>query len=362
MKICTKCNLEYADKFGFCPKCGSRLTERVQSIKDTPTLNENHHPETSVDDYSEKKSSVFNKKTITVGLAILLVAVCSIFSYASSNEDFKYKLYDIGIKKPSTAEEQYDYAYKLANKDKNYKEAFKWYKISAEAGLASAQNNLGVLYARGEGTEKDDKEAFKWYFKSAEQGNSIAQCNVGYSYLNGEGTVKSREEAKKWFKKAADNYYTNAEAEYGFQLYIDRDYVNAAKYLTLAANDNNSFAQRMLGEFYLWGYGDIKKDHNKAFELYKKSADQNDAVGLREVGKCYENGYGVEKNQMEAIKYYSEAAEKGDKFAMRILAFRYMDGKGVDMDYNKAREWLKKAGEEKPDSVIELHEAFRKRW
>ncbi len=359
MKVCSNCKFEFDSKYSFCPKCGSRLVDNISNIKEEHIKNENEPLTVPIDNSSEKTGCDFNKKTITVALAILIIVFFTIFSYGSSNQDFKFKLYDIGILEPSTAEEQYDYAYKLANEDKNYKEAFKWYKISAESGNPSAQNNLGVLYASGNGVDKDDKEAFKWFLKSAEQGNDVAQCNVANNYLNGTGIIKNREEAKIWLKKSADNHNTKAQAQYGFELWLDRDYINAAKYLKLASDSNNSFAQRMLGEFYLWGYGDIKKDHKKAFELYKKSADQNDVIGLREVAKCYECGYGVEENQIEASKYYNEAAEKGDKYAMRLLAFRYLDGKGVDRDYNKAREWLKKCGEENPDRLIQGHEQLK---
>ncbi len=32
-----------------------------------------------------------------------------------------------------------------------------------------AQNKLGVLYEKGEGTEKDLKKAFHWFMKAAEK-------------------------------------------------------------------------------------------------------------------------------------------------------------------------------------------------
>ncbi|MBM3566043.1 MAG: sel1 repeat family protein, partial [Alphaproteobacteria bacterium] len=39
-----------------------------------------------------------------------------------------------------------------------------WYKKSrAGQGHASAQNNLGVMYDRGQGVPQDDVQAHKWY-------------------------------------------------------------------------------------------------------------------------------------------------------------------------------------------------------
>ena len=58
---------------------------------------------------------------------------------------------------------------------KNYDEAFKWLKKSAEQGNITAQYNIGIMYNVGKGTKKNKAEAVKWLKKSAEQGNNYAQ-------------------------------------------------------------------------------------------------------------------------------------------------------------------------------------------
>ena len=63
----------------------------------------------------------------------------------------------------------------------------KWYRLAAEQGNASAQYNLGVRYANGEGVPQDDAEAVKWYRLAAEQGDASAQYNLGVRHANGEG-------------------------------------------------------------------------------------------------------------------------------------------------------------------------------
>ena len=40
---------------------------------------------------------------------------------------------------------------------------------AAACGYASAQFNLGVMYATGQGVTKDEPKAVEWYKKSAEQ-------------------------------------------------------------------------------------------------------------------------------------------------------------------------------------------------
>ena len=70
---------------------------------------------------------------------------------------------------------------------RTHAEAIRWYRLSAEQGDASAQFNLGNMYANGEGVPQDDAEAVRWYRLAAEQGNAGAQLNLGNMYANGRG-------------------------------------------------------------------------------------------------------------------------------------------------------------------------------
>ncbi len=47
--------------------------------------------------------------------------------------------------------------------EKDYAEAVRYCKLAADQGHASAQYNLGVCYANGEGVEKDYAEAVRYY-------------------------------------------------------------------------------------------------------------------------------------------------------------------------------------------------------
>jgi TPR repeat protein len=48
-------------------------------------------------------------------------------------------------------------------------------QIKVEQGDAEAQNNLGMMYANGEGVTRDDKQAAFWFRKAAEQGYAKTQ-------------------------------------------------------------------------------------------------------------------------------------------------------------------------------------------
>ena len=68
----------------------------------------------------------------------------------------------------------------------------------AEQGDATAQLNLGVRYANGEGVPQDYAEAVRWYRLAADQGLAGAQNNLGVKYRNGEGTPQDFVEAHMW--------------------------------------------------------------------------------------------------------------------------------------------------------------------
>lgn len=76
---------------------------------------------------------------------------------------------------------------------------------AAEQGNASAQDNLGLMYAKGEGVVQNYKESVKWFRKAAEQGDASAQYNLGVTYAKGEGVPQDYVMAHKYFNIAASS-------------------------------------------------------------------------------------------------------------------------------------------------------------
>ncbi|MBL4874254.1 MAG: sel1 repeat family protein, partial [Rhodobacteraceae bacterium] len=52
----------------------------------------------------------------------------------------------------------------------DYAEAVKWYRLAAEQGHASSQNNLGVIYEYGNGVLQDNVRSHMWYNISSANG------------------------------------------------------------------------------------------------------------------------------------------------------------------------------------------------
>ena len=72
----------------------------------------------------------------------------------------------------------------------------------AAQGYASAQYNLGLMYANGRGVVQDYTEAMKWYRLAAVQGAASAQYNLGLKYYFGEGVVQDYSQMEMDFSRS----------------------------------------------------------------------------------------------------------------------------------------------------------------
>ena len=117
--------------------------------------------------------------------------------------------------------------------------AARLYRPLAEQGDASAQAELGAMYANGQGVPLDYQEAMKWYRKAAQQGNAQAQVGLGVMYVQGRGVPQDAQEAVKWYGRAAKQ--GDGPAQFGLGLMYDtgrgvpRDFIRAHMWYTVAA-------------------------------------------------------------------------------------------------------------------------------
>ena len=124
----------------------------------------------------------------------------------------------------------------------SYTEAAKWYRQAADQGCAEAQTALGELYEAGQGVPCDDAKAAQWYRRAAEQGHVAGQYSLAVLYVMGKGVPRDIAEAVKWYRQAADQ--GNALAQYNLGMRymegdgVPKDPVEAYKWLRLAAAQN----------------------------------------------------------------------------------------------------------------------------
>jgi TPR repeat protein len=133
-----------------------------------------------------------------------------------------------------------------AHKRKDYKEAFRLWKPSAEQGDADAQYFLGFMYDKGQGVPQDYKEAVKWYRLSAEQGYAKAQYNLGNKYLNGKGVPQDYKEAVRLYRLSAEQGQADAQFNLGLMYAkgqgVPQDYVSAHMWFNLAGTNGDKSA------------------------------------------------------------------------------------------------------------------------
>ena len=106
--------------------------------------------------------------------------------------------------------------------------------------------------------------------------------------------------------------------EKGWLYYKDRNYTEAVKWFSKAAEQGDVNAQGMLGDCYNLGEG-VSIDYQKAVKWWRKAAEQGDTDAQYSLGESYEYGEGVTKDYEEAVKWYRKAAKQGDEEAQQKL-------------------------------------------
>lgn len=166
--------------------------------------------------------------------------------------------------------------------------AVEWFRKSAEAGYAPAQNNLGVMLGDGDGVDKDADLAIYWLKKAYRAGDSCAPQNVAMTYRD-MGKFKR---AIHWFNKCA------------------------------VTGDDNAILQ--IGIHYFWGKG-ARKNYSKAVECFQKAIKgKNIAEASRDdahfyLAIAYLEGKGFPKSIPTARKLLKRANKDNDHPAAREL-------------------------------------------
>jgi TPR repeat protein len=103
--------------------------------------------------------------------------------------------------------------------------------------------------------------------------------------------------------------------------------------------------QNQLGRCYAEGRG-VEKDEKAAFELFREAAKQGNLSAQYHLGKCYQDGEGVNKDAKAAVYWYRKAAAQGELNAQLFLGNCYQYGLGIEKDENAAVDWYRNAAEQ----------------
>jgi len=108
----------------------------------------------------------------------------------------------------------------------------------------------------------------------------------------------------------------------GLAAYEQGDYLNAARFYRVAAQQKDAGAQFNLGLMYDVGRG-VPRDHAEAARWYRLAATQGVAGAQFHLGTLYLNGKGVPQNDVSAHMWLNLAAAGGvflqPRFGIRSL-------------------------------------------
>jgi TPR repeat protein len=158
---------------------------------------------------------------------------------------------------------------------------------------------------------------------------------------------KSYTEAFVLLKKNDDNpqtwNYLGKSYELGFG--VTQDFSEAVRWYRKSAEQGEALGQRNLGVSYLSGIG-VTQDYSEAVRWFRKSADQGDALSQCCLGQLYNTGNGVTQDNYEAVRWFRKSADQGDQTAQFRLGIKYANGEGVTKNYSEAVRWYRKSADQ----------------
>ena len=86
-----------------------------------------------------------------------------------------------------------------------------------------------------------------------------------------------------------------------------------------SAQTGDAEAQNSLGELYYYG-DEIEQDFDSAVYWFKEAAKQKHAEAMYNLGICFVNGEGTDKNKSTGLGFIRQAAKLGSKSAQKYLS------------------------------------------
>ena len=195
-------------------------------------------------------------------------------------------------------------------------------------------------------------------FAEADSGNAEAQYWLGRIYDDGRLLPKDAEKSLHWYQKSAEQGYAPAEY-FRCLMQANREELESERCMRRAAEKGVPEAQFWIGVGYDQNQWFGITDKQEALKWFKQAAEHGYVDAEVELGRCYEDGDGVEQNYTLAADWYRRAAEHvpdlgGAGQGRNYLGNLYMAGLGVPKDYVQAYKWFSLAGTERNLAAVQV--------
>ena len=185
---------------------------------------------------------------------------------------------------------------------------------------------------------------FNSFMKHAQKGHAWAQYIIGTNYY----IDKDYKESYKWITLSANQGYAASQYVlsklYENGLGVEQSDKKSVEWLSRAAENGENNSQGLLSSRYFNGDG-VEKNYELAFKWCLLAAQNGNIDSQMSLGALYYNGYGVKKNFEEGFKWSKLSAENGNIVAQCHLGDRYRTGEGVKKNYEESFKWFLRSAE-----------------
>ena len=247
-------------------------------------------------------------------------------------------------------------AYRLANYQYDKEEYTKAFSNYMKCGSnenefkSDALYKVGYMQENGQGVDKNLVLAITSYKRSVQYSKEL-ECDARLALIR----LNEPAEKKEDFTDATKTMLMGMSSKemydigYEYEQGLSNRFVSLTKayaYYKAAADAGYTKAYSKMGEIYIskfYPFNDKAKSdkyYQKVLKIYKQK-EERDGDACYELGRMYQNGYGVNIDQEQAKYYYKSGALLGDKNASWRFGLICKD----EMDYAEAAKFFERAAE-----------------
>lgn len=167
-------------------------------------------------------------------------------------------------------------------------------------------------------------------------GVAYADCQSDSQLLFEKPKIALKSCSAEWLDNPDD---PNTRNNLGQVLFVMGEIELAIALLTPSAEQNNVYAQELLGSLLL----NHTNKHNEGIMWLTRASNQGSANAQYNLGYAHQTGEKIEQDYTKAMDWYQKSAKQNNIFAQYGIGFLYEKGLGVKQDSQEAGYWFKKS-------------------